>query len=70
MRLPPRRLLNVVFFWALNRVKPENREEWIRVLNEPLVQPGLPSGRREPTQAELEADSAAFMAAMAGKGKM
>jgi hypothetical protein len=77
MSLPARRMLNIVYRWALLNIEPERREEWERNMLAPVpdftagpqAEPEKP-GRREPTPEELKADRDAFLAAMSGKGKM
>ena len=59
IRFPAHRFLNFVYAWAIERIPPDKIEEWMHMLNQPL------SGREaKPTEDELEADGASFMAAM------
>lgn len=64
IRFRPHRFLNFIYAWCLTRIPPEEVEEWIRVLNEPL--PGKP--RKKPTQTEIEDEGAGFMTALATFG--
>lgn len=64
MRLPVRKFLNVVMRWAMGQIEPKDREEWRRKMAEPFGQ--AVEGKRQPTNAELQADRDAFMSAMGG----
>lgn len=68
MQVGSRKFLNLVYAWCLKALvnmgkKPDEIEEWIRSLNDPL--PGeVVTAKATPSPAELEEDARAFMTAM------
>jgi hypothetical protein len=60
LNITPRKFCNLVFAWAVERIDPEKREEWIESLNYPL--PGETVHR--PSRDDLDEDARAFMSAM------
>lgn len=60
IRLPPHRFLNAVYTWVLGRIAPDKHEQWLAQLNAPL--PGAEV--KAPTEAQIEAEGADFMATM------
>jgi hypothetical protein len=60
IRLPPHRFLNAVYAWVIARIDPQKVEEWLAQLQAPL--PG--AEKKKPTQAQIEAEGADFMATM------
>lgn len=73
MRLPARRMLNVVWNWAIMRIDPKDREEWRLNMNKPIpllsysIAPdGTPAPKPGPTVEELQADRDAWLAAARG----
>lgn len=77
MRLPARRMLNVVWQWAIMKIEPKDREEWVISMNKPVPAPGpllppiggekKPVTKAQPSVEELQADKAAWLAA-SGRG--
>ena len=61
LRLPPAKFLNAVYAWCVKYMDPEDREKWDIMLTAPL--PGAEK-RRQSSEAEVEAEGAAFLAAM------
>ena len=61
LRLPPAKFLNAVYAWCVRYMTPEDREKWDIMLTAPL--PGTEKIRR-PSDAEIDAEGAAFLAAM------
>jgi hypothetical protein len=60
IEFPCYRFLNCVYTWCLARLDPEKREEWDAMLMAPLD----PSKKAKPTDAQIEAEGADFMALM------
>lgn len=54
----PRRFLNCVYAWCVMRMDQETRERWEEELHSPLP------GQKKATDSMVEAEGAAFMAAM------
>lgn len=73
MRLPARRMLNVIWQWAIMKIEPKDREEWVVSMNKPIPAPGPllpPLGPEKKTAIkapvsveELQADKAAWLSA-------
>jgi hypothetical protein len=64
LRLPMHKFLSVIWIWCLERVKPEDQEEWRMMMEAPF--PGeAGQARPAPFSEEEEADS--FMALMAAQ---
>lgn len=61
----PRRFLNCVYAWCVQRLDPERREEWEMNLTAPLQQVGGTQPVERVTEKVAEVEGAAFMAAMA-----
>jgi hypothetical protein len=59
LRLPSAKFLNAVYAWCVKYMSPEDREKWDMMLTAPL-----PGQVRRPTDAEVEAEGEAFLAAM------
>jgi hypothetical protein len=59
-RLSPARFCNAVYAWCVKYMDVEDREKWEAMLTAPL--PGAKPSR--PTQAEVDAEGATFLAAM------
>jgi hypothetical protein len=65
LKLSAATFCNAVYAWCVRYMSPEDREKWDTLLNEPL--PG--QAKRPPTEAEIEAEGAAFMALLAADPK-
>jgi hypothetical protein len=57
LRLPEAKFTNAVYAWCVKYMTPEDREKWDMMLTAPL--PG--QEKRKPSEAEVEAEGAAFM---------
>jgi hypothetical protein len=62
LRLPPAKFLNAVYAWCVKFMQPEDREKWDIMLTAPL--PGTEKKIRPPSEAEVDAEGEAFLAAM------
>ena len=58
MRQGPRKFLNLVLAWCLERIPDEKREEWLFQLEAPL-----PGSVARVSDTELQRDAEAFMSA-------
>jgi len=56
----PRKFLNLIFAWCVQRIDPDKREEWEVDLESPL--PGREKAK--PSERTIEREGADFMAAM------
>lgn len=65
IRVAPHRFLNFVYAWCVERIDPEKREDWERMLEAPL--PGMEKAK--PTEVMIEAEGASFMALMQSEAK-
>lgn len=67
MRLPMHRFVNHIYAWCIERVQPDQREEWEMMMRQPL--PGTAREKPSPFTEEEEAQGfMALMAQTAGKG--
>lgn len=60
LRLPAAKFTNAVYAWCVERILPDDREKWDAMLTAPL--PGQEKAKA--TDAEIEAEGAAFLAVM------
>lgn len=60
LRLPAAKFCNCVYAWCVAYMQPEDREKWDMMLSAPLVG----AEKRAPSESEVEAEGASFMAAM------
>jgi hypothetical protein len=58
--MTPRKFLNCVYTWCVERIPNDKREEWENMLEAPL--PGRE--KAAPSEAQMEREGSDFMAAM------
>jgi hypothetical protein len=61
------RFLNAIYYWAVQRVKPDELEEWKMMLEAPM--PGRKAQAQRPAPWSDEDEAADFMNAMSTVGK-